>query len=88
MSQTILPPVAVEYPSGDGKPMAENYAQLLALLCHQEEAASRREVDAARRVAESRAEREATLRHEEVAARRAAEARIAELEALLRGQNR
>ena len=74
MSQTILPPVAVEYPSGDGKPMAENDAQLLALLSHQEEAASRREADAARRAAESRAE--------------AAEARAAELEALLRGQSR
>ena len=31
MSQTILPPVAIEYPSGDGKPMAENDAQLAAI---------------------------------------------------------
>ena len=31
MSQTILPPAAIEYPSGDGKPMAENDAQLLAI---------------------------------------------------------
>ena len=32
MSRTILPPVALEYPSGDGKPMAENDAQLTAIL--------------------------------------------------------
>ena len=32
MSRTILPPVAVEYPSGDGKPLAENDAQLTAIL--------------------------------------------------------
>ena len=32
MSRTILPPVTIEYPSGDGKPMAENDAQLLAIL--------------------------------------------------------
>ena len=32
MSRTIVPPVAVEYPSGDGKPMAENDAQLAAIL--------------------------------------------------------
>ncbi len=32
MSQPLLPPVAIEYPSGDGKPMAENDAQLLAML--------------------------------------------------------
>ena len=32
MSRTILPPVAVEYPSGDGKPLAENDAQLAAIL--------------------------------------------------------
>ena len=31
MSRSILPPVAIEYPSGDGKPMAENDAQLLAM---------------------------------------------------------
>ncbi len=31
MSQTVLPPAAIEYPSGDGKPMAENDAQLLAM---------------------------------------------------------
>ena len=31
MSRRIVPPVAVEYPSGDGKPMAENDAQLLAI---------------------------------------------------------
>ena len=31
MSRTILPPVAIEYPSGDGKPMAENDAQLAAM---------------------------------------------------------
>ncbi len=28
MSRSIVPPIAVEYPSGDGKPMAENDAQL------------------------------------------------------------
>ena len=59
-----------------------------ALLSHSEANAARREEAAARRVAESRAEREAALRQEEVAARRAAEARIAELEALLREQSR
>ena len=32
MSRSIVPPIAVEYPSGDGKPMAENDAQLLAIL--------------------------------------------------------
>ena len=32
MSRIIVPPVAVEYPSGDGKPMAENDAQLAAIL--------------------------------------------------------
>ena len=32
MSRTIFPPAAVEYPSGDGKPMAENDAQLAAIL--------------------------------------------------------
>ena len=32
MSRTILPPAAIEYPSGDGKPMAENDAQLTAIL--------------------------------------------------------
>ena len=32
MSRTILTPIAIEYPSGDGKPMAENDAQLAALL--------------------------------------------------------
>ena len=31
MSRRIVPPVAVEYPSGDGKPMAENDAQLAAM---------------------------------------------------------
>ena len=31
MSLTVLPPVAIEYPSGDGKPMAENDAQLAAI---------------------------------------------------------
>ena len=33
MSRSIVPPVAVEYPSGDGKPMAENDAALAATLC-------------------------------------------------------
>ena len=32
MSRSILPPAAIEYPSGDGKPMAENDAQLAAML--------------------------------------------------------
>ena len=32
MSQTVLSPAAVEYPSGDGKPMAENDWQLNAML--------------------------------------------------------
>ena len=32
MSRSNLPPVAIEYPSGDGKPMAENDAQLAAIL--------------------------------------------------------
>ena len=32
MNQITLPPAAIEYPSGDGKPMAENDAQLLAML--------------------------------------------------------
>ena len=32
MSRSNLPPVALEYPSGDGKPMAENDAQLAAIL--------------------------------------------------------
>ena len=32
MSRTIVPPIALEYPSGDGKPMAENDAQLAAIL--------------------------------------------------------
>ena len=58
------------------------------LLSHSEANAARRKEAAALRAAESRAEREAALRQEEVAARRAAEARIAELEALLRGQGR
>ncbi len=31
MSRTTLPPPAIEYPSGDGKPMAENDAQLAAI---------------------------------------------------------
>ncbi len=31
MSRSTVPPIAVEYPSGDGKPMAENDAQLLAI---------------------------------------------------------
>ena len=111
MSQTILPPVALEYPSGDGRPMAENDAQLLAihygigalrvyyrdradvyvsgdLLMYYEEHAARRVAESRAAAATARAEREAALRQDEVAARRAAEARIAELEALLRGQNR
>ena len=32
MSRSVVPPVAIEYPSGDGKPMAENDAQLAAIL--------------------------------------------------------
>ena len=32
MSRSVLSPVAVEYPSGDGKPMAENDWQLRAIL--------------------------------------------------------
>ena len=32
MSQSILPPAAVDYPSSDGKPLAENDAQLHAIL--------------------------------------------------------
>ena len=32
MSQSVLSPVAVEYPSSDGKPMAENDAQRFAIL--------------------------------------------------------
>ena len=32
MSRSIVPPIAVEYPDGDGRPMAENDAQLLAIL--------------------------------------------------------
>ena len=32
MSRVIVPPVSIEYPSGDGKPMAENDAQLAAIL--------------------------------------------------------
>ena len=32
MSRSVLSPVAVEYPSGDGKPMAENDWQLHAIL--------------------------------------------------------
>jgi len=32
MSRVIPPRVAIEYPSGDGKPMAENDAQLAAIL--------------------------------------------------------
>ena len=32
MSQRVTPPAAVEYPSGDGKPMAENDWQLHAIL--------------------------------------------------------
>ena len=32
MSRSIVPPIAVEYPSGDGKPMAENDAQFAAIL--------------------------------------------------------
>ena len=31
MNRVIAPPAAIEYPSGDGKPMAENDAQLLAM---------------------------------------------------------
>ena len=31
MSRSVLPPVAIEYPSGDGKPLAENDAQLAAI---------------------------------------------------------
>ena len=58
------------------------------LLSHSEVETARREEAAARRAAESRAEREAALRQDEAAARRAAEARIAELEALLHRQSR
>ena len=32
MTRRVVPPVAVEYPSGDGKPMAENDAQRAAIL--------------------------------------------------------
>ena len=32
MSQTILPPAAIEYPSSDGKPLAENDLQHAAIL--------------------------------------------------------
>ena len=32
MSQSLFPPAAVDYPSGDGKPLAENDAQLRAIL--------------------------------------------------------
>ena len=32
MSHFILPPAAVDYPSSDGKPLAENDAQLAAIL--------------------------------------------------------
>ena len=32
MNRTILPPAGIEYPSGDGQPMAENDAQLAAML--------------------------------------------------------
>ena len=31
MSRSIVPPAAIEYPSGDGQPMAENDAQLAAI---------------------------------------------------------
>ena len=31
MSRTVPPPAAIEYPSGDGRPMAENDAQLAAM---------------------------------------------------------
>ena len=33
MSQTIPPRAAIEYPSGDGKPSAENDPQLHAIHC-------------------------------------------------------
>ena len=32
MSQSLLPPAAVDYPSSDGKPLAENDTQLAAIL--------------------------------------------------------
>ena len=32
MSQPVLPPAAIDYPDSDGKPLAENDAQLLAIL--------------------------------------------------------
>ena len=32
MSQSILPPAAVDYPDSDGKPLTENDAQLHAIL--------------------------------------------------------
>lgn len=34
MSQSILPPVAVDYPSSDGKPLAENVGEPGTSLRH------------------------------------------------------
>ena len=87
--------LGLELRAQDGEMRFRDPATGQVLLSHSEEEAARREEAAAwrteaaaLRAAESRAEREAALRQEEIAARRAAEARIAELEALLRGQNR
>ena len=94
----VLPSAAIDYPSSDGKPLAENDAQLRAILYAVGALRVRYgEAHAALRTAEARLEEEAAARREETAARRAAqrraereaaarraaEARIAELEARL-----
>lgn len=67
---SVLAPVAIEYPSTDGEPVAESDFQR----------------DYARAAAEARFREEVAARQREAAARAAAEARAAELEALLRAR--
>ena len=96
MSQRVQPPVPVDYPSSDGKSIAENDAQRAAIMyaigaleirfsdLAGQRLLSHAEEHSARTVADARGEvAEARVEASESRAR-AAEARVAELEALLR----
>ena len=94
------PPVAIDYPTSDGKPLAENDPQLHAIhyafgalllryAAHPDvyvsgDLLSHAEEHAACRAALGRVEQEAAARRIALARAEAAEARVAELEARLR----
>ena len=92
MSRSISTPIAIEYPSGDGKPMAENDAQLLAMhyaigalwVRYRDRADVYVSGDLLMYYEEGNPKASvAPDVFEEAMARQAAEARVAELEALL-----